>query len=79
MKQPTIQDIKLVLKKDLGVKIKPTTESILLGMGKDQENLIEVLWLGLWPYILLAICIYVYIGSTNTYHISPYPRTVGLG
>ena len=55
--------MKVLLGKDLGEKGKATTKSILLGKGKDQENLTEVLWQQLWPYILLSVYIHVCTGS----------------
>ena len=47
---------------------------LINGGGKDQENLTGVLWQCLWPYILNYLYVHVYTRSTNTYHVSPYPR-----
>ena len=46
--------------------------------GKNQENLTEVLWQHLQPYILYYVYVHVYIRSTNMYCISPYPVPVGV-
>ena len=41
--------------------------------GEYQENLTEFSGQHLWPYILSYIYVYVCTGSTDMYHISPYP------
>ena len=46
-------------------------------MGKNQENLTEVSWQCLQPYILYYMYVHVYTGSTDMYHISSYPVPIG--
>ena len=56
--------------------LKGATESILLGLWGNQENLTEVLWQCFQPCILNYLSIYVYTGFINMYYINPYLKSM---